>query len=102
MLYFIRTQTAIAKMTVRNFSRTFKDATGLTPLQYQQRLRLEVAATLLADSGLTIEAVAARCGFEDGRHFRRLWQRHFGGTPSEARKQQTYSSPASLKSCPLY
>lgn len=80
----------MAKMTVRNFSRTFKDATGLTPLQYQQRLRLEVAANLLADSELSIEAVAARCGFEDGRHFRRLWHRHFGVPPSEARKQQTY------------
>lgn len=91
---------AVAKMSVRNFSRTFKNATGLTPLQYQQRLRLEVAATLLADSGLSIEAVAARCGFEDGRHFRRLWHRYFGIPPSEARQQQTYSPVASLRKIP--
>lgn len=91
---------AVAKMTVRNFSRTFKDATGLTPLQYQQRLRLEVAATLLIESELSIEEVSARCGFEDGRHFRRLWHRHYGVPPSETRKQQTYLPSASWEKLP--
>ncbi len=79
----------VANMSVRSFSRAFKDATGLTPVQYQQRLRLEVAATLLNNSELSIEAIAARCGFDDPRHFRRLWQRHFGVSPSATRKQQT-------------
>jgi len=86
---------AVAKMTVRNLSRIFKDATGLTPLQYQQRLRLEVAANLLSESELSIEEVAAKCGFEDGRHFRRLWHRYFGVPPSETRRQRTYLLSAS-------
>ena len=84
----------IANMSVRSFSRAFKQATGLTPVQYQQRLRLEVAATLLQNSDLSIEAIAARCGFDDARHFRRLWQRYFGATPSATRKQQTKSPAA--------
>lgn len=84
----------IAHMSVRSFSRAFKEATGLTPLQYQQRLRLEVAATLLQNSELSIEVIAARCGFDDARHFRRLWQRHFGAAPSTTRKQQTKTSAA--------
>lgn len=79
----------IANMSVRNFSRAFKEATGLTPMQYQQCLRLEVATMLLQNSELSIEAIAARCGFEDARHFRRLWQRHFGTAPSISRKQST-------------
>lgn len=79
----------VANMSVRSFSRAFKEATGLTPVQYQQRLRLEVAATLLQNSDLSIEAIAARCGFEDARHFRRLWQRYFGVSPAATRKQQT-------------
>lgn len=91
---------AVAKMSVRSFSRTFKDATGLTPLQYQQCLRLEVAATLLADSDLPIEVVAARCGFKDGRHFRRLWHRRFGIPPSQTRQQQSYLPLASLRKIP--
>lgn len=81
----------IANMSVRSLSRAFKQATGLTPVQYQQRLRLEVAAALL-QSDLPIEAIAARCGFEDARHFRRLWQRQFGVSPTATRKQQTKNS----------
>lgn len=79
----------IANMSVRSFSRAFKQATGLTPVQYQQRLRLEVATTLLQNSDLSIEAIATHCGFDDARHFRRLWQRYFEATPSATRKQQT-------------
>jgi transcriptional regulator GlxA family with amidase domain len=77
----------IANMSTRNFSRAFKAATGLTPVQYQQRLRLEVAATLLESSDLSIEAIATRSGFDDARHFRRLWQRYFGAPPSATRKK---------------
>lgn len=78
----------IAHVSVRSLSRAFKTATGLTPVQYQQRLRLEVAATLLQNSELSIEAIAARCGFDDARHFRRLWQRYFGVSPAVTRQQQ--------------
>lgn len=34
-------------------------------------------------------AIASVCGFDAPRHFRRLWQRHFGVSPSATRKQQT-------------
>ncbi len=78
----------IAYMGVRSLSRAFKTATGLTPVQYQQRLRLEVAAILLQNSELSLEAIAARCGFDNARHFRRLWQRYFGVSPGATRQQQ--------------
>jgi transcriptional regulator GlxA family with amidase domain len=74
-----------AGMTVRSLSRAFKETTGLSPLQYHQRLRLELGATLLDNPGLSIEAIAQRCGFDDARHFRRLWQRMFGAPPSRSR-----------------
>ncbi|XGV94791.1 MAG: GlxA family transcriptional regulator [Leptolyngbya sp. BL-A-14] len=78
----------IANMSVRSLSRAFKEATGLTPVQYQQCLRLEVASQLLQNSDLSIESISARCGFEDARHFRRLWQRQFGTSPGTTRKKQ--------------
>ncbi len=62
-----------------------KTATGLTPLQYQQRLRLEFAGSLLRDSRFTIESIADSCGFVDARHFRRLWKSTFHAPPSESR-----------------
>ena len=38
---------AAAQMSVRSLARAFRDVLGLTPIEYQQRLRLELAATLL-------------------------------------------------------
>jgi transcriptional regulator GlxA family with amidase domain len=79
---------AMAEMSVRSLSRAFKEATGLTPLQYHHRLRLELGAALLHNPDLSIESVAARCGFEDARQFRRLWQRSFGAPPSRRRPRR--------------
>ena len=67
----------------------FTTATGITPLEYQRQLRLERAAELLAGTGLTVEAVAARCGFRDPRHLRRLFADRYGRPPSEARAALT-------------
>lgn len=93
--YLIQTQTtaialqdvaAYAHMSVRNLLRVFKQSTGITPLQYHQRLRLEFAASLLRNPDLSVEEVAARCGFDDARHFRRLWRRIYGAPPSSSRR----------------
>ena len=76
----------LANMSSRNLVRAFKTVTGLTPLQYQQRLRLEFAGSLLRDPELTIESIAESSGFADARHFRRLWKSTFHASPSELRK----------------
>jgi len=81
----LREVAAHAGMSVRQLLRAFKEATGITPVQYHQRLRLEIAAALLRNPELSIEGVAHRCGFEDPRHFRRLWRRAFGAPPSLSR-----------------
>jgi transcriptional regulator GlxA family with amidase domain len=75
----------IAGVSTRGLSRAFKESTGLTPVQYHQRLRLELAATLLSNPTLRVEEIALKCGFEDVRHFRRLWQREYGQSPSASR-----------------
>jgi transcriptional regulator GlxA family with amidase domain len=78
-------------LSVRSLTRCFKEATGLTPVQYHQRLQIELATTFLHDPSLSIEEVARKCGFEDARHFRRLWQRTFGVPPSVSRTIQNIS-----------
>jgi transcriptional regulator GlxA family with amidase domain len=52
-------------------TRVFTAATGLTPLRYQQLLRLERAQHLIGH-GATVEAAARAVGFEDARMLRRL------------------------------
>lgn len=55
----------------RTLTRAFGRATGLTPLRYQQLLRLERAEHLIG-SGATVEAAARDVGFTDARMLRRL------------------------------
>ncbi|ASO19888.1 transcriptional regulator GlxA family with amidase domain [Actinoalloteichus hoggarensis] len=55
----------------RTLTRHFRRATGLTPLRYQQLLRLERAEYLLGQ-GATAESAARVVGFEDARMLRRL------------------------------
>lgn len=58
----------------RTLTRRFGEATGLTPLRYQQQLRLERAEQLIGQ-GATVEAAARAAGFQDPRMLRRLRRR---------------------------
>ncbi|MFJ9692209.1 GlxA family transcriptional regulator [Kitasatospora sp. NPDC101183] len=55
----------------RTLTRHFTEATGLTPLRYQQELRLERAEHLMSH-GATAETAARTVGFQDARMLRRL------------------------------
>ncbi|MGW4895898.1 GlxA family transcriptional regulator [Kitasatospora sp. NPDC004240] len=55
----------------RTLTRRFDAATGLSPLRYQQELRLERAEHLIAQ-GATTESAALAVGFQDARMLRRL------------------------------
>lgn len=83
---------AIGKTSVRSLARAFKTATGITPHEYQQLLRIELAAHLVNDSRLSLEAISAKTGFGDPRHFRRVWRQHFGTPPSAGRQRASSSN----------
>lgn len=75
----------MAFMSPRHLTRVFRQATGISIKEFTTRLRLELARNLLNDPALTVEAVAARCGFETPRQLRRVWREAFGTTPGVAR-----------------
>jgi transcriptional regulator GlxA family with amidase domain len=62
----------------RTLTRRFTAATGLTPLRYQQVLRMERAEHLIGH-GATVEAAARAVGFADARMLRRLRRRETHG-----------------------
>jgi transcriptional regulator GlxA family with amidase domain len=76
---------ALAGMSARNLTRVFRGATGVSVGEFVAEARLELARDLLHDPGLTVEAVAERCGFDSARQLRRLWKRAAGTTPSSGR-----------------
>ena len=55
----------------RTVTRLFTEATGLTPLRYQQTLRVERAEHLIGQ-GVAVESAAHAAGFADARMLRRL------------------------------
>ncbi|MET7986207.1 DJ-1/PfpI family protein [Streptomyces sp. NPDC005281] len=63
---------AAVGVSERTLTRLFARATGgLTPLRYQQALRLERAEHLISH-GVTVDSAARAVGFEDARMLRRL------------------------------
>ncbi len=71
----------------RSFMRRFKKATGETPLNYLQRVRIETAKELLANSSLSIDQISYRVGYEDASYFSRLFRRAVGETPGRYRSR---------------
>ena len=75
----------IVGMSERNLTRVFKRATGISIHDFRERLRVERARDLMRNPTLTLDAIAAACGFANGRQLRRVWTARFGVSPSAAR-----------------
>ena len=80
----------LARMT--NFSKyyfctLFKEFTGESFREYQNRLRVKKAEEMIRGTDLPITDVAFACGFNDSNYFARKFKQVTGRTPSEARKK---------------
>ncbi|SBV32211.1 conserved protein of unknown function [uncultured Sphingopyxis sp.] len=83
-----------AGMEERTFQRRFKAATGMTPVEYLQHLRVGKARELLEFTRRTVDQIAWSVGYEDAAAFRKLFHRLTGLSPHEYR--QRFSTPQSL------
>lgn len=111
---WLRTQfscaTPVEQMVVRSglaertFKRRFTEATGVSPLVYVQRLRVEEAKRRLERSEDSVEAISWHVGYEDSAFFRRLFKRVTGLSPAAYRKRfrvPIITTPASTPSSGL-
>lgn len=71
----------------RTFKRRFVAATGLAPLDYVQRIRVEDAKRRLERTVDPVDDIAWRVGYEDPAFFRRLFRRNVGMAPGAYRKR---------------
>jgi transcriptional regulator GlxA family with amidase domain len=78
---------ARSRLAERTFKRRFTAATGLTPLAYVQRLRIEDAKRRLERTDAPVDEVSWRVGYEDPAFFRRLFRRTTGLAPGAYRKR---------------
>lgn len=74
-----------AAVSQRSLNRRFRSATGLAPLAYLHRLRIEAARRRLETSRLNVQEITMRVGYQDARSFSRLFRSHTGLTPGEYR-----------------
>ncbi len=77
----------IANVSSRTLIRRFKKATGQTPFQYLQLLRVEAAKKQLETQNSSLEMITNLVGYEDLSSFTRLFKTHTGLSPSQYRKK---------------
>lgn len=75
----------IFSLSISRFNHLFKDATGMPPQRYYNKVRMENAATLLTETRLSITDIAQKTGFTDAFYFGQTFKKHYGVSPREWR-----------------
>jgi transcriptional regulator GlxA family with amidase domain len=78
-----------AGFSARTFARRFTDETGLSPMRWLLRARLDLARELLENGGASVEHIASRCGLGTATNLRLHFRRRFGTTPTAYRRTFT-------------
>ena len=71
------------------FTRAFKEQTGMSPISYLLKIRIERAKEMLVDTGLKISDIALSVGFSNQQRFNEMFKKYAGLTPLQYRKQNT-------------
>lgn len=71
----------------RNIIRRFKQRTGITPIRYLQKTKIEAAKHLLENTDKDILEVMVCCGYNDMKNFRQLFKTFTGLTPKGYREK---------------
>ncbi|BCJ90811.1 AraC family transcriptional regulator [Terrihabitans soli] len=82
----------------RTFKRRFTQATGLSPVAYVQKIRIEEAKRRLERTDASIDDISWTVGYEDAAFFRRLFKRTTELTPGAYRKRFHVPRYETLKS----
>ena len=72
-------------MSRSSLERKMRDVLHRSPNQEINRVRLETAKRLLAETDLTLDHIARRCGFAHAQYFSSLFKTEIGCPPGEWR-----------------
>lgn len=78
----------LCKQSVSTFSRSFRKHTGMSFVQYVNRLRINVACELLMDGDASVTDICFQVGFNNVSNFNRQFLEQKGVSPSRFRKYQ--------------
>jgi transcriptional regulator GlxA family with amidase domain len=83
-----------AGLSARTFFRRFHAATGRSPIDYVQALRIEEAKQMLETGRVPLDDIGAAVGYEDPASFRRVFRKLAGVSPAVYRKRVSAIAPA--------
>ena len=67
--------------------RRFKQITGITPIEYLQKTRIEAAKKLLVQTNQQMTEVMLNSGYNDPKAFRKVFRKAVGMTPTGYREK---------------
>jgi AraC-like DNA-binding protein len=90
----LSTLAATAGMGSSTFRRVFTDRLSISPGEYISTIRINHARKLLAETSLTVEQIAAECGFFDQSHMTKIFKSLRRVTPGEYRRRHRTQTEA--------
>ena len=81
----VETLAELVELSPFHFSRVFKQATGMSPLQFVKRERITRAQQLIRETSRSLIEVALEVGYTSPSHFAKVFRRVTGVTPTEFR-----------------
>jgi AraC-like DNA-binding protein/mannose-6-phosphate isomerase-like protein (cupin superfamily) len=78
---------SMACLSERQYTRIFKDAYGVSPIEYVINCRLTLACRLMKNTNKSLSEICTLCGFGDKVSFSRLFKNRYHITPGEYRKK---------------
>jgi len=73
----------LSRMSPSAFHRNFRAVTAMSPLQFQKRIRLQEARSLLAAHPGDVAGVGHLVGYDSPTQFNREYRRLFGAPPGQ-------------------
>jgi AraC-like DNA-binding protein len=77
----------LAQLTVGRYTAAFRRATGCSPIEYFNRLRIQRACELLRTTVNSVQEIAAEVGYADPYYFSRAFKKLIGCSPITFRKK---------------
>jgi AraC-like DNA-binding protein len=76
----------IANLSHSQLCRLTKQYLGMTPHEYVNSIRMQIAYSYVTTTSVDFETIAERIGFSSYSHFYELFKEHYGTSPSQLRK----------------
>lgn len=82
----IEVYAALCGMSEGYFYRLFRRATGMSPVEYRNLLRVSNACSILKNTRFSVREISAIVGYDDPFYFCRIFKKHTGSAPMDYRK----------------